>query len=451
MSFSGRVVGTLALTAIGIQLPALAEAQTQAVAKHVADCHTGTYRLSNNNVVDIAPTDSSDLRWRMFDGTVGTLRKQPDGKWLSTRGWTDHADGKAFTFPDDCKKDEIQLDGVKGHRITFNVTDTTFKAQDVNLAGRLVLPKGNQKVPVVILVHGAEHDSARDSYSLQRMLPAEGVGAFVYDKRGTGASGGTYTQDFSILADDVVAAMKEARRLAGPRAGRVGYQGGSQAGWVLPIATNRAPVDFVIVCFGLAVTVIDEDQEEVAMEMALKGHSHEETAKALEVADAAETVIATLGKEGFPRLEALKAKYGNEPWYKDVHGNFAFMVLNYNEAELRERAKEFDFHTPFHYDPMPTLREVTVPQLWILGKDDLDAPSDETSRRLKGLIAQGHPISLAVFPGAEHGMTEFELTPQGERISTRYASGYFAMMRDFAVTGRLQGSYGRSTITLSTR
>ena len=68
-------------------------------------------------------------------------------------------------------------------------------------------------------------------------------------------------------ADDGVAAMREARRLAGARAGRVGYQAGSQGGWVAPIAANRAPVDFVIVCFGLAVSVIDEDQQQVEIEM----------------------------------------------------------------------------------------------------------------------------------------------------------------------------------------
>jgi hypothetical protein len=39
-------------------------------------------------------------------------------------------------------------------------------------------------------------------------LPAEKVGVFVYDKRGTGGSDGKYTQDFDTLADDAVAAMR---------------------------------------------------------------------------------------------------------------------------------------------------------------------------------------------------------------------------------------------------
>jgi pimeloyl-ACP methyl ester carboxylesterase len=298
----------------------------------------------------------------------------------------------------------------------------------------------------VILVHGAERDSARDSYALQRLLPAENVGAFVYDKRGTGGSAGKYTQDFDTLADDAVAAMREAKRIAGTRCARIGYQGGSQGGWVAPIAATHAPVDFVIVSFGLAVSVIDEDQEEVALEMRLKGHSHEEISKALEVASAAEAVFESGFTKGFERLDAVRTKYRNEPWYKDVHGNYTHFILPYTAAEAREKFKDSLPGTPFRYDPMPTLRAVKTPQLWILGEDDLEAPSAETSRRIKTLIVEGKPITLALFPHAEHGMTEYEIASNGERVSTRYAPGYFAMMRDFARNGRLSGSYGSSAV-----
>jgi hypothetical protein len=59
---------------------------------------------------------------------------------------------------------------------------------------------------------------------------------------------------------------------------------------------------------------------------------------------------------------------------------------------------------------------------------------------------EGKPITLALFPHAEHGMTEYEIASNDERISTRYAPGYFAMMRDFARNGRVSGSYGSSAV-----
>ena len=430
-----------------VVLLALLLGHSAAFATDAQGCHIGSYRLADGHVVDVAPSDGNTLRWRSWSGETGQLHPQKNGAWTSTYGWTNRHDGTEISFSD-CAKGEIFFGKLSGKRIAFDVSETTFAADDgVKLKGRLVMPQGPGKVPVVVLVHGSEHDSALDFYALQRLFPAEGIGAFVYDKRGTGASGGVYTQDFDVLAKDAVAAMKEARRLAGPRAGRVGYQGGSEGGWVVPLAVNRAPVDFAVISFGLAVTVLDEDQESVALDMYFHHHSAEDTKKALELAAAGERVIETGGRQGYDTFDALRRKYKSEPWYKDVHGDFVWFVMPVEgKAKLDELAKQFDFHTPFRYQPMPTLRASTTPQLWVLGSDDLEAPSAETSARIKSLIADGKDFTLAVYPGAEHGMTEYELDAKGERLSTRYAPGYFAMMADFIRTGRIGARYGNAEI-----
>ena len=214
-----------------------------------------------------------------------------------------------------------------------------------------------------------------------------------------------------------------------------------------PLAANRAHVDFVIVCFGLAVSVIDEDQQEVELEMRAKGHSSAEIANALEVARAAENVFASGFTEGFGEFDAVRAKYKDAPWFKDLHGNYTHFFLPYSESELREMGAKFRWGTPFHYDPMPTLRSDTTPQLWIVGGEDYESPSAETARRIRSLIAEGLPFTLSVYPQAEHGMTLFEIAPgSGERLSTRFAPGYFAMIRDFAREGRLKSVYGDAEI-----
>jgi uncharacterized protein len=418
------------------------------------ECHIGAYLLSDSSIVDIAPSDDGALQWLRFDGTTGALHKTVTEVWTSTSGWTDRPDGKRVSFGD-CSAHNIYFDGVEGHRILFDVSETHFRGAGVTLAGRLVMPKGKDHVPIVVLVHGSDTASALEgagAFSLQRLLPAYGLGVFVYDKRGTGSSAGTYTQDFSLLADDAVAAMREARRLAGSRLSRIGYQGGSQGGWVAPIAANRAHVDFVIVCYGLAVSVIEEDQQEVEIEMREKGYSRAEITQALEVARAAEAVIASHFTKGFAELDAMRARYRSAPWYKDLHGNYTYMLLPYSETQLRELGSttlSFSRNTPFHYDPMPTLRDDKVPQLWILGGEDYLAPSAETSRRIKWLIESGLPFTLAYYQHAEHGMTLFETQADGTRVSTRYAPGYFAMIRDFARLGLLPGRYGDAEISRS--
>lgn len=416
-------------------------------AAETMDCHIGTYRLSDGGHVDIAPSDDKTLRWRRFDGTTGGLTDKGGGLWASSYGWTGRPDGKSVRLFA-CDTGRIQLDGMEGRRIRFDAADTTFTSHDTTLAGRLILPKGTGTVPIVVLLHGAEHDSARKFYALQRMLPAEQIGAFVFDKRGTGESGGSYSQDFDLLADDAVAAMRAARRLAGRRAGRVGYQAGSQGGWVAPLAANRAHVDFVIVCFGLAVSVIDEDQQEVEIEMREKGHSSADIASALEVARAAENVIASGFTDGFAQFDAVRAEYKDAAWYGDLHGNYTYALLPYTESQLRDMSGNFRWGTPFRYDPMPTLRSNKTPQLWILGGEDYQAPSAETSRRISSLIDEGRPFTLALYPRAEHGMTLFEsAADSGERLSTRYALDYFAMIKDFARDGSLKRRYGDAEIT----
>jgi len=428
-------------------LAALTTAPSVVRAGEPMECHIGSYRLADGSTIDIAPDDPGALRWRRLDGSTGALRATPGGVWKSTAGWTDRPDGITVSFSS-CSDDRIDFSGVAGKRIPFDVTNVTFVSHGIPLRGRLVMPKGEGRVPVVVQVHGADTDPALVSFFLQRMLPAEGIGTFVYDKRGTGESGGRYTQDYSLLADDAVAAVAETRRLAGGRLGRIGFQGGSQAGWVAPLAADRTGVDFVIVCYGLAVNVIDEDQEAVELQMREKGYSPQVIAHALQVAGAVENVFASGFTRGFRRLDALRAKYRTAPWYKDVHGDWAFFFLPHSDAELRAMAPQYDWHVPFHYDPMPTLRADTTPQLWILGGEDYEAPSAVTSERIKGLIALGRPFTLAYYAKAEHGMTLFDTKADGTRVSTRYAPGYFALIRDFAEFGHLRDAYGDAVITV---
>jgi pimeloyl-ACP methyl ester carboxylesterase len=439
--FGAAIIAALA----GASLPVFAGEMARGTDR--ADCHVGIYALRGGGDVDIGLADDGHLRWRRKDGTSGLLT-EANGRWTSTLGWTGRPDGKRVTFGK-CEAGRIVFDGTPGSRIAFDIKQTTFDGAGARLAGRLVMPKGGDRVPIVVLVHGSEHSSARDSYSLQRQLPSEGIGVFVYDKRGTGASGGLYSQSYLMLADDAIAAVHEARRLAGDRAGRIGYQAGSQGGWVAPLAARIEPVDFVIVGFGLAVSAIQEDREAIALDMTRNGYGADVMAKAMEVADATAAIIRSGFRDGYEQLAKVRARYAGETWFKKVHGDFSFFLLEMPEAIVREQGPALLAGVPADHDPMPVLRNLDTPQLWILGEDDSEAPSAETARRLHNLIGQGRPITLALFPHADHGIYEYETTADGTRVSTRNPDGYFAMMRDFIRDGRLgeHAATGTATIT----
>ena len=410
-----------------------------------ADCHVGLYAMPDGTSLDVAASSGAQWRWRRPDGTSGAFALAGAQAGVSRLGWTDRPDGHVVKLAD-CAS--VSFDGAVGHRVPLVVRDVRFPSDGVELAGRLVLPPGSARVPVVVLLQGSEHDSALNFDSLQRRLPSQGVGAFVYDKRGTGASGGQYTQDFDQLARDAVAALQQARQLGGDRVGRIGFEGPSQGGWVAPIAATHADVDFVIVAFGLAVSVIEEDREAVARNMADHHHSAGDTAKAMALVDAADAVALHPTLETYDRFAAVRDPWRNEPWFKDVRGDFAWAILPVKREEVLALAKQMDWHTPFLFDPLETLARVKSPQLWVLAEDDLDAPSAETARRLAQLRLAGHPIATAVWAHTEHGIYEYETTADGERTSLRQPEGYLRLLADFARATALKPPYGSAALAL---
>lgn len=422
------LLGTIFLLA-GVLAVASAQASAGRQASAVP-CQTGSYRMADGSVLDIGPGAPAQLRWRRTDGRTGALVAVGEYEWSSTLGWTERPDGHRITIPN-CGRDGIRMDDVAGWRESLIELDTRFSSNGVELVGRLTLPPGTARVPVVILVHGAEHESALHNYALQRQFASAGIGVFAYDKRGTGASAGRYTQNYLLLAVDAVHAAREARRLAAARTGRVGYQAGSQGGWVAPLAAHIEPVDFVVVSFGLAVSPLEEDHEAIALDMVRAGFGKDALEKAVELADAAAAIIESDFREGFDQFDALKRKYRDEPWYASIRGNYTGFMLAASNETLRKDAAPMIAGIPLRYDPMPVLKNLDVPQLWLLGGQDRDAPPGETLRRLASLKQQGRPIRHVVYPDADHGMYQFETLPNGDRVHTRQPSTYFSTMRDF--------------------
>lgn len=410
-----------------------------ASAEHDPLCAVGFYQLPGGDGVDLGSADDGRLRWRRADGTSGLLAPSGDQSWTSTLGWTGRPDGVRVDTSA-CAKGEITFAGQRGRRVSFSLAETRFTSAGATLAGRLVLPPGTSRVPVVVLVHGSEDISALRHYALQRLLPSAGVGVFVYDKRGTGASSGTFSHDIEQLAEDAAAALAEARRLAGRRLAGIGFYGTSQGGWTAPRAATLAAVDFVMVGYGLAIKPIEQDREALALDMARHGFGSDETAKALEIGKAAEAILRSGFRSGYQELAALRDSYRNEPWLPFVRGNLTRLMLEMPEATLRKIGPIALNGARPDYDPMPVLEKLDVPQLWILAGQDIDAPPGETLRRLGALKARGKPISIVVYPEAEHGLYAFEEV-HGDRLSTRQPESLLTLLKDFALTGSVKKSY----------
>jgi uncharacterized protein len=389
----------------------------------------GSWRLEGGGGLAVTAAEEG-LRWRTLDGQTGRFVYEKD-QWQAYSGWTSQPETRQVEFA--CETGLLSFEGASAEPVPVIRQDTVFKgAKGTKLYGRLILPAGDGPVPIVVQVHGSERTSALNHDPFQHLLPLQGVGVFIYDKRGTGASKGDYTQDFGILATDAAAAAVEARRLAGTRLARFGLHGTSQGGWVAPMAAVSLKPDFIIVSYGLLESPLAENRAQSVQDVADAGFGPEAQMAAGLLADAAGVVMTSDFKSGYVELEALKNIYRNEPWYKLVKGEFTGDILQYSDVVLRVAGPLRSNATSWRHEGEPVLRRLEAPVLWVLAGADREAPPAYTRSRLKTLQYEGRDITIAEYAGYDHGMRGFGFSPDGARQYTHIAPDYFRMVAAFA-------------------
>lgn len=397
---------------------------------HAGACHSGAYALADGSSLVISPKDAPDLRYRTLAGASGTLYPAGDGGYASGEGWAVREPVTLRVAFGACGAGtvRVQRDGnspIEGRRVPLRTIPVSFASGAETLYGELVLPALHPPRAAVVLQYGSGRESAVVYNFLQHLLPLRGIAVFVFDKRGTGRSTGGYTADIRTLADDMAAgagAMRARQELHGVP---LGLMGESQGGWVAPLAATRVPADFVVVSYGLAVSMLEEDRQEVAQALRAAGHGPEVLARGDTLHTAVARVMVSRFGEGLDELERLKARYRGESWFGDTGGDLTRLLASTPAERMGEIRALFDFPYDLEHDPMPVLERLTVPQLWILAGADTEAPHETTLANLRRLQARGAPVEVTVFPGAEHGMVVVEQAPGGARLAGRHAHGYF--------------------------
>lgn len=397
-----------------------------------AECRPGVYGTGPDAFVVLGsavPAPGTGQRYLFRDGRRGST------------GATD--------TPLRCTDDVVTVIGGKDRRwprLATPETDATFTSAATALRGRLIEPAGppDPGRPLMVLVHGSEKTPAIGSVYAY-MLAAQGVAVFVYDKRGTGVSDGDYTQNFALLADDAAAALSQARSMAADRFGRAGFFGGSQGGWVAPLAAARSAADFVAVGFGLVVSPIEEDREQLMEEALRMNLSGPALAQVQQLSDATATIVRSHFTSGLEDLERIRRAIGTAPWATTIEGEYSGDMLRMSDTDLRRigRARFDNLGLIWDYDARAALAKLHVPLLWVLAGEDREAPIAATRTMLSGLKASGQRIDLYLFPDTDHGMVEFRSNPDGTRTPTRIADGYLKLLADW-VKRDVRGAYGRA-------
>lgn len=270
-----------------------------------------------------------------------------------------------------------------------------FYNAGAELRGTLYLPTTDQASPVVVVFHSASNplrDAALYRH-LFEIMPALGIGVFVYDRRGSGESAGPSANgSFELLADDGVAARKMLEAVDGVDARRIGYWGLSQGGWLAILAARRDPK----AAFAIAVSapmVTADVQMRFAVSNILRIRGYDEAAVAL-------AVDARLGVDEFMRGQTNRAdaqarldRAIQEPWFDQI-----YMSPTFADPEVSGWAREM------RNDPLAGLRDVRIPTLVVYGSDDPWIPVTTSIERLAPLTAQQGNIQVRTIAGADHAM-----------------------------------------------
>lgn len=345
-----------------------------------------------------------------------------------------------------CDRNQIVMkDGDIWPLMAIIQKDTDFLSEGILLRGRLMQPiDANKNTPLVVYAHGSESSGWIDSVKDPYLMVARGVSVFIYDKRGTGFSKGQYTQNFPLLAKDLVAASREAKVLAKDKFGRFGLIGLSQGGWVAPIASNPAKADFIAIGYGLVADIREEDAAQVEKELRDAGFGEIELAKAKRLTDATALIAASGYKKGLKELDDARNAYENEPWFVFVKGGYTGTFLQKSTKDLREKGIPFydSLNIDWSLNPVEVIQNVDVSQLWVFAEEDREAPIDLTLERLQQLQQKGKPIHIYVFPNTDHGMWEYRLDQQGKRRRTQVTQGFYELLADWA-KNKKQTDYGK--------
>ena len=304
-----------------------------------------------------------------------------------------------------------------------------FASGDITLAGTLVLSEGSQPYPAVVLIHGSGPQK-RDLVTA-RWFASDGITALAYDKRGVGESGGDFRKvPFMELCNDVLGAIKYLKSRKEIDAKRIGVWGLSQGGWLGPLAASRsADVAFVIAVSGPGVSPGEQMIVYYANELREQGMDEGDVREASAVRrDIWSYMSSGLGYE---RTKAELDEARTKRWYSQarVQQDDSFGRLP-TPAELSKPVGRSAvwFKQEAIYDPVPALRALRVPALFLFGNHDQLIPVDESVAVIERVLGEDeqHDFTIRVFPNVDHEM----------RLITSGAAGaidpeYLKMMREW--------------------
>ena len=289
--------------------------------------------------------------------------------------------------------------------------DVSFANGDVRLSGTLYRPGNGRIVSALVAAHGAsggERSSAMFRH-LYEALPRLGVAVLVFDRRGAGRSTGVLKDaDYTVLADDAIAARRFIASQPGLGDVPVGYWGYSQGGWIATLAGSRDPQAAFVVSVSAPLVPADVQMIEATRNI-LRIHDVSEDDIAIAI-DARKAVDAHIrGQMNAAQAQAKLDLSRSKPWF-----GLIYMSGKLGDPKTSRWLKEIS------NDPLRALTKVRAPALLVFGRQDVWIPVPISVERAEALANER--LAVVVIDDADHAMMT-TLSPM-QQIDTRMSKQY---------------------------
>ena len=272
----------------------------------------------------------------------------------------------------------------------------TFPAGPVTLSGTLLRPPDRGSRPAIVLLHGSGPGPRQELRIFAERFARLGFVALIFDKRGSGDSGGLWTEEsLDDLADDALAAAAFLKTQSSIDRRRVGVWGISQAGWVIPHAAARAPdaFAFAIVVTGGGLRPLEIEEHDYAAALDHAG-----------VKDDQRRMADALVELYFAYLKTGENRGGLEQAIQAAHDKSWFKVVDFSRILPAESTRnKWEWVTT--YDPASDIQHMTMPVLVLLGGKDRPELFTNMNESWRSNLAIGHNSDSTVVAllNAEHG------------------------------------------------
>ena len=303
----------------------------------------------------------------------------------------------------------------------YVVQNVVFHSGSVRLAGSLYVPRGPGKHRAVVLLHGSGPQTRWGTPRfIADRLARSGVAALIYDKRGSGESGGDWrTASYEDLADDAIAAIGVLRAHRNIDASKIGIWGHSEGGSLAPLIASRSSnVAFVVAADAPATVTYEGDIYRVSNALRDSGWTGKSGAAALALYTEFVTVART--GRGHAELQRAMKKAEREPW-------FSWLGIPPRDSWVWAW-----YPLVADYDPRPYWTRVNVPVLLVYGERDRLMPVDANIATIESLVhsSSNENISAIILPQAPHTL-DIQPGPKDSFFWWHVVAGYPDLIIDW--------------------